>query len=190
MNLTDPESRIMPNASKGFEQAYNAQAAVDVESMLIVASHISQNPNDKQEIEPALMEVAKLPGEAAEVGAILADTGYFSATNVTLCNDKKITPLIATKRDKHNQSPSKRFMEAPPLKEGVDPIERMKHHLQTLAGRRLYGKRKCTIEPVFGVIKHVLGFRQFLLRGLEAVQGEWSLVCIAWNIKRLHKITC
>ena len=73
----------MPNASKGFEQAYNAQAAVDVDSMLIVASHISQNPNDKQEIEPALMEVAKLPGEAAEVGAILADTGYFSATNVT-----------------------------------------------------------------------------------------------------------
>lgn len=190
VNLTDQESRIMPNANKGFDQSYNAQAAVDVESMLIVASHISQNPNDKREIEPALAEVAKLPDEVAAVEAILADTGYFSADNVTLCNKKKITPLIATKRDKHNQSPSERFTEAPPLKEGTDPIERMKHFLQTLEGRRLYAKRKCTIEPVFGVIKHVLGFRQFLLRGLEAVRGEWSLVCIAWNIKRLHKITC
>jgi transposase len=190
VNLTDPESRIMPNSSKGFEQAYNAQAAVDVESLLIVTSHVSQNPNDKQEIEPALAEVAKLPGEAAAVEAILADTGYYSATNVTRCNDKKITPLIATKRDKHNQSPSERFTEPPPLKEGADLVERMKHYLQTREGRRLYGKRKCTVEPVFGVIKHVLGFRQFLLRGLEAVKGEWSLVCIAWNIKRLHKITC
>lgn len=190
VNLTDSESRIMPNSSKGFEQAYNAQAAVDVDSLLIVASHISQNPNDKREIEPALAEVAKLPGEVAEIETILADTGYYSAANVTLCNDKNITPLIATKRDKHHQSPTERFTEAPPLKDGADPIERMKHSLQTREGRRLYGKRKCTIEPVFGIIKHVLGFRQFLLRGIEAVQGEWSLVCMAWNIKRLHKITC
>ncbi|MEW5980631.1 MAG: IS1182 family transposase [Acidobacteriota bacterium] len=189
MNLTDPESRIMPTSSKGFEQAYNAQAAVDIDSMLIVTSHISQHPNDKQEIEPALAELSNLPEEVAQVEAILADTGYHSAANVTLCNNAEIQPVIASKRDKHNRSPCERFAEPPPLEDGVDPVGRVKHYLRTREGRRLYGRRKCTIEPVFGIIKHVLGFRQFLLRGLKAVQGEWSLVCMAWNIKRLHTIT-
>lgn len=186
VNLTDAESRIMPTSGGGFEQAYNAQAAVDIESMLIVESHITQQPNDKQEIETTIKEIAELPQELGKVDAILADAGYFSEANVAGCEDRNIMPHIATGREKHNQPLKERFSEPPPLPEEADSVTKMKHRLKTQEGRKLYAKRKCTIEPVFGIIKAVLGFRRFLLRGLQSVRGEWNLVSIAWNLKRLH----
>lgn len=186
VNLTDEESRIMPVAGGGFDQCYNAQASVDVDSMLIVGQHLSQSPNDKQEIDPALETLQSLPEKLGTVDHLLADAGYFSEANVDSCKEEEILPFISVKRDKHNQSLKERFSEPEPLPETADAVESMKHRLQTQEGRALYAKRKCTVEPVFGIIKAVMGFRQFLLRGVESVRGEWNLVCMAWNLKRLH----
>lgn len=186
VNLTDGESRIMPVSGGGFEQCYNAQASVDIETMLIVGQHLSQNPNDKQELDLALEELKSLPEILETVDSLLADAGYFSEANVESCLGENIRPFISTSRDEHNQSLKDRFAEPDPLPEGADAVTQMKHCLQTQEGRILYAKRKCTVEPVFGIIKAVMGFRQFLLRGLKSVCGEWNLVCIAWNLKRLH----
>jgi transposase len=188
VNLTDEESRIMPSSDKGFVQAYNAQAAVDVDTMLIVESHVSQAPNDKQEINPALSSLASLPEELGEVEVILADAGYYSDSNVTACEEAGMEPFIPPRREKHNQPLAERFAGPGPLPPEADPISKMKHKLKTADGRVLYAKRKCTIEPLFGIIKHVMGFRQFLLRGFKAVTGEWTLVSIAWNIKRMFAL--
>lgn len=188
VNLTDEESRIMKTSSKGFEQCYNAQACVDIDTMLIVVCHVTNCSNDKKEVKPALGELAKLPANAAEITDIAADTGYHSKANVQMIIDNKINPLIAEKREKHHQSPQMRFAENPILPEGATDAEKASHRLQTKEGKALYAKRKCTVEPVFGNIKHGMGFRQFLLRGLKNVTGEWTLVSIAWNLKRLHKL--
>ena len=185
VNLTDSESRIMP--TKGdFEQAYNAQAAVDTTSMLVIAEHVSQNTNDKQELKPVLDSIDTLPKELGTVDALLADSGYFSETNVENCEKHEITPYISLGREGHNQPLMERFGEPPPLPDNADVVTRMKHRLKTVAGKAVYAIRKSTVEPVFGIIKSVMGFRSFLLRGFEAVQGEWTLACIAWNLKRLH----
>ncbi len=186
VNLTDSESRIMPTSSGGFEQAYNGQVGVDVESLLIVENHVSQSPNDKQELEPALEGLDGLPQKLGKVEAMMADAGYFSEDNVKRCESRKITPLIPQGRERHNRSWQERFGEPPPLAAGATAVDRMRHRLRTAAGRALYARRKSTVEPVFGIIKAVMGFRHFLLRGLKAVSGEWNLVCMAWNIKRLH----
>jgi transposase len=188
VNLTDEESRIMPSSDKGFVQAYNAQAAVDVDTMLIVESHITQAPNDKQEISPALSALSSLPEELGEVEAILADAGYYSDSNASACKEAGMEPFIPPRREKHNQPLVERFAKPGPLPPEADPISKMKHKLKTADGRALYAKRKCTIEPLFGIIKHVMGFRQFLLRGFKAVTGEWTLVSIAWNIKRMFAL--
>lgn len=185
VNLTDEESRIMPSSDKGFIQAYNAQAAVDVDTMLIVESHISQAPNDKQEIIPTLTALKELPEELGQVDTILADAGYYSDTNVTSCEQSGIDPFIPPNRDKHNQPMVERFTNPLPLPEDALPIDQMRHKLKTTDGRKVYARRKSTVEPVFGIIKNILGFRQFFLRGLDAVAGEWTLVSIAWNIKRM-----
>lgn len=187
VNLTDGESRIMPSGG-GFEQAYNAQAAVDTASMLIIAGDVSQNPNDKQELKPALDAIGTLPENLGAVNTLIADSGYCSEANVVSCEEKQITPYIAPGRERHNQSPMERFSEPPPLPEDADSVTRMKHRLKTIAGKVIYAKRKSTVEPVFGIIKAVMGFRSFLLRGLDLVNGEWKLVCIAWNLKRLHAL--
>jgi len=190
VNLTDEDSRIMPTSGGGFEQTYNAQAGVDMDSMLIVENHVTQQPNDKQEIKPALKNLAALSDTLGKVDALAADTGYFSENNVKRCEQEHIKPYIATERDKHNQSLNKRFYQPQqPLPENADPVTTMKHRLKTLEGKKLYAKRKSTVETVFGIIKAVIGFRQFLLRGLESVSGEWDLVCIAYNLKRLHVLT-
>jgi transposase len=188
VNLTDDESRIMPISGGGFDQCYNAQASVDLETMLIVGCHLSQNPNDKQELGPALEELKALPESLGTVDTLLADAGYYSANNVESCQEEEILPFISAHRDKHNQDIKERFSEPAPLAEGADAVEAMKHRLQTQDGRSLYAKRKSTVEPVFGIIKAVMGFRQFLLRGVESVRGEWNMVCIAWNLKRLHAL--
>lgn len=188
VNLTDSESRIMPKSGGGFEQAYNSQAGVDTETMLIIEEHVTKNVNDKLEIEPALENLSSLPPEIGEVNSLLADAGYFSGENIESCVSIGITPYIAPGREKHNPPLMERFTEPPPLPDNSNAVETMKHRLKTRSGRKLYGKRKSTIEPVFGIIKSVMGFRQYLLRGFESVQGEWTLVCLAWNLKRLHAI--
>jgi transposase len=189
VNLTDQDSRIMPSSKGGFEQAYNGQAAVDAESMLIVENHITQRSNDKLEITPALEGLSSLPEALGTVDALLADAGYFSKDNVKECESHGIVPYIAIERQQHNRPPEDRFTEPEPLTAPADPVTEMKHRLKTIAGRAVYAKRKSTVEPVFGIIKAAMGFRQFLLRGLESVAGEWDLVCIAYNIKKLYALT-
>ena len=185
INLTDEESRIMPVAGGGFEQCYNAQAAVAAGSMLVVAVDVVQAPNDKQQIEPMLDKIESLPTELGEAETLLADTGYFSAGNVEACEKAGIDPLIAMGRQPHHPPLQERFEAPPPAPENPTPVEAMAHRLKTPEGRDLYALRKQTPEPVFGIIKSVLGFRQFSLRGLEKVRGEWSLVTMAWNMKRM-----
>jgi transposase len=189
VNLTDEDSRIMPTSGGSFEQTYNAQAGVDMDSLLIVENHITQQPNDKQEIKPTLENLATLPERLGKVDALVGDTGYFSEGNVKSCEQEHIKPYIATERDKHNQPLKERFSRPEPLPENADPVTKMKHRLKTPQGKKLYAKRKSTVEPVFGIIKAVMGFRQFLLRGLQSVSGEWDLVCIAYNLKRLHVLS-
>ncbi len=189
VSLTDSESRIMPSAGGGFEQAYNAQAGVDVETHLIVERHVTQHTNDKQEIAPALAALEQLPAALGEVKKLLADTGYYSEANVEKCLKDGIEPFIAEKRQSHNIPLMERFSGDPEPPENATPVEAMRHRLQTQEGKAVYGKRKATVETVFGIVKEVLGFRQFLLRGLASVQGEWSLVCIGWNLKRMHALS-
>ena len=188
VNLTDEESRIMPVSGGGFEQTYNAQAAVDTESKLIVTAHITQQSNDKLELEPTLKNLAALPKQLGTVTELLADSGYFSETNVNACVGGEITPYIAVDRQSHNRSPWERFKEPPPLPDDADPVTTMKHRLKTKEGKAVYALRKVTSEPVFGIIKAVMGFRSFMLRGKESVSGEWDLACMAYNIKRLHSL--
>lgn len=190
VNLTDAESRIMPLSGGGFEQCYNAQACVDIETMLIVENHITQKSNDKKEIKPALERLSALPPELGKVDDILADAGYFSSANIELCKKENISPLISTHREKHNLPFEQRFAKpSEPLPDNADAVTQMRHRMKTDEGQALYSKRKSTVEPVFGIIKSVMGFRQFLLRGVKAARGEWNLVCIAWNIKKMHVLT-
>ena len=189
INLTDEESRIMPVADGGFEQCYNAQAVVAAESLLVIAVDVVQAPNDKQQIAPMLEKVAALPEQLGRPETLLADNGYFSEANVMACTAANIVPLIATGRLPHHPSWRARFAAPPPAPENPTPVEAMAWRLQTPQGKQLYGLRKQTPEPVFGIIKSVMGFRQFLLRGLACVRGEWSLVTMAWNIKRMHALS-
>ena len=185
VNLTDEDSRIMPVAGGGFEQCYNAQAVVAADSLLVVAVEVSQAANDKQQLQPMLDKLTELPDELDKVETMLADSGYFSAANVTACAAAEIEPLIAIGRQPHYPPLNERFAAAPTAPENPTPVEAMAHRLKTPEGKKLYALRKQVPEPVFGIIKSVLGFRQFLLRGLNRVRGEWSLVTMAWNIKRM-----
>jgi IS5 family transposase len=135
-------------------------------------------------LQPAIEALENIPSELGKVEKILADAGYYSEANVKKCAAHKIEPYISPRRDPHYRSVFERYKEAESV-ETKDLVEQMEYRLRTLAGRKLYARRKCTIEPVFGIIKAVMGFRQFLLRGLSAVRGEWELVCMAWNLKRL-----
>jgi hypothetical protein len=188
VNLTDEQSRIMPVPGGGFEQCYNAQAVVAAGSLLVVAANVVQAPNDKQQLEAMLGRIDALPEDLGKPETLLADTGYFSAANVTACAAAGIAPLIAPGRQSHHPSLSERFAEAPPAPDNPTPGEAMVHRLKTPEGRKLYAQRKHTPEPVFGIIKSVLGFRQFLLRGLDQVRGEWNLVTMAWNLKRMFAL--
>jgi transposase len=185
VNLTDEDSRIMPKAGGGFEQSYNAQAAVDAATMLVVGTGVTQAPNDKEQIAPMLQTLARQPQTRGEVVRVLADTGFYSEANVKACEAAKIEPYIAMARDEHHPHWRERHSEPAPLAENATTAQTMSHRLKTKAGRALYALRKQTVEPVFGIIKSVLGFRQFSLRGLDKVRGEWNLVCLAWNLKRM-----
>ena len=190
VNLTDDESRIMPTAGGGFEQSHHAQASVDIESGLIVSNHLSQQPNDRRELEPTLAQLVAQEGALGKAENLLADVGYCNANNVRASLKARITPYPSTHREPHHVSLAARLTPAaadPPATD--DPVAQMRYRLGTEAGRALYAKRKSTTEPTFGIIKHVLGFRQFLLRGLDKVEGEWDLVCIGFNLKRMFELT-
>jgi transposase len=188
VNLTDEESRMMPVAGGGFEQCYNAQAVVAADSLLVVAVEVVQAANDKQQLQPMLNKVVALPEALGKAETMLADNGYFSAANVTACAETGIAPLIAMGRQPHHPSLNERFADAPPAPENPTPLEAMAHRLATPEGKKLYALRKHVPEPVFGIIKSVMGFRQFLLRGIDQVRGEWSLVTMAWNLKRMFTL--
>ena len=186
-NFTDPESRIMKHSSaEGFEQDYNAQIALDQASLLIVGVSLSNHPTDQREVEPTLSAIA--PDLGAPKAAAL-DAGYFSEANIALFERRGIDPHIATGRDGHHPRWWERFAElgAPPA-EDAGPKAKMAYKLKTALGKAIYRLRKCTVEPVIGIIKEVLGFRQFSLRGEQAAAGEWDLVCLAFNLKRLHRL--
>lgn len=186
VNLTDETSRIMPSKG-GFEQAFNAQLGVDIASHLVVESHVSQAANDFREVEPALERLESLPEALGAIESLLADSGFNSEDNVDLCGEKGVTPYFAQSRQIHNPPLQERLAPDPaPPSETASAVKEMQHRMSTKEGKALYAWRKATVETVIGIIKHVLGFRQFSLRGLELVEAEWSIVCSAWNLKRLH----
>jgi hypothetical protein len=186
VNLTDEDSRIMKVAGGGFDQCYNAQAAVATGSMLIVATEVTQATNDKEQLIPMIERIRALPKELGRTKRILADSGYLSQVNVEQCEALKIEPLIAMGRSRHHLSWKQRFAAAPKTPpDSASALTKMAYRLKTPRGRKLYGLRKQTPEPVFGIIKSVMGYRQCLLRGLENVKGEWNLVTMSWNIKRM-----
>ena len=191
VSLTDEESRIMKVSGGGFDQCYNGQVAVDIDSMLIVGAFVTQAGNDSQQITPMLGVLAKQQdriGMPSQLGAglgPLADTGYFSVANVNACVTSGIEPLIAMKREEHHSPVFERVTEPPALAPDADAVAQMAHKLMTKSGRADYGLRKQTVEPVFGIIKHVMKFRQFLVRGLKHVGHEWNWVALAWNLKRM-----
>jgi hypothetical protein len=172
----------------GFEQAYNGQIGVDGGSRLIVCQYLSQQPNDEQERVPALDQLAHLPEELGKVKTASADTSYSSENNVKACEKADSVPFIACGREPHYPPLEEHRAGEPPAPENPDPVSALRHRLKTAEGKAHYAKRKSTVEPVFRIIKHVIGFRQFMLRGLKAVQGEWALVCIAFNLKCLHTL--
>jgi transposase len=188
INLTDEESRIMPTAD-GFIQGYNAQAAVTTDLRFVVYAAVTQATNDKERLVPALEQLHELAPSLGAVEALIADTGYYSAANVQACEDAAITPYIAMRRDKHGSWLARKLTVPTNEPNGdASAVERMAYRLQTDDGREVYGKRKSTVEPVLGVIKSPMGFRSFTLRGHEHVDGEWRLVCTAFNLKHLHTL--
>ena len=189
-NFTDPESRIMKAGNgKHFEQSYNAQAAVEVESMLVVSNNLSDQPNDKQELLP-ILDAAKSNGFEAD--KVLADTGYYSEANVEGAESDKVEPYIAVEKQSHGIELEiileNTTAQVPELPAGASAKEQMAYKLKTPKGSELYKLRKQTVEPVFGIIKHCMRFRQFLMRGKEKVSGEWNLVCTAYNLKRTFNL--
>lgn len=184
-NFTDPDSRIMKNCTdEGFDQYYNAQVAVDQASRLIVGHSLSNHPNDKAEAVPT---VTAIPAALGTPPAGALDNGYYSPATIEALAALGIDPYIATGREPHHRSWQARFAEQPaPPPEDASLIVKMAYKLQTAIGQAIYRLRKSTVEPVIGIIKETLGFRQFSLRGLAAVAGEWCLVCLAYNLKRLH----
>jgi len=184
-NFTDPESRIMKNSTNdGFDQHYNVQAAVDQDSLLILATSLSNHPNDKREAEPTLEGLSPRLGQPV---AAALDNGFFSEHNILAFEQRGIEPYIATRREAHHidlHTLLGKTLPVPP--EDATPLEKMAYKLSTEIGQAIYRLRKCTVEPVIGIIKEILGFRQFSLRGLKKVTGEWCLVCLAFNLKRLH----
>ncbi len=186
VNFTDEESRIMPVSGGGFDQCYNSQAVVAEGTMLIMAAFVTQETNDKKQVAPMLKALNELPTIGLPAPqAIALDTGYHSAANVDTSLAAGIEPLIAASRENHHPSPMERFVDPPPLQVDATPVQKMAHELKTVAGKKRYALRKQTVEPVFGIIKSIMGFCQFSMRGLTAAENEWNMVCLSWNLKRM-----
>jgi transposase len=184
-NFTDPESRILKGAD-GFVQGYNAQIAVEPAFQLIVGQRVTQAANDKQQLVPLVETIEQQSGQKPQ--GVVVDSGYCSEENLQYLDQRRIEGFVATEKQKHaarNEScrPGR-------LPIGASRVERMERKLQTKVGAAVYARRKCIVEPAFGQIKQARGFRQFLLRGLEKVRGEWALICMTHNILKFHKIIC
>jgi transposase len=184
-NFTDPDSRIMVNgATKSFEQSYNCQAAVDDKAQVIVAANVTQQANDKRQMEPMVGKLKENTG-GREPRKLSADSGYFSEENVIILEREGIDGYIATEKQKHGQEPLR--AERGRIPGSATVKQRMSRKLRTIKGRCTYSKRKQVVEPVFGQIKHARGFRQFLFRGLEKVGAEWDLICLTHNLLKLFR---
>ena len=186
INLTDEESRVMPSAD-GMIQAYNAQAAIDCKSRILVAAGVSQAPTDVGLLKETVAALSNLDTKIGNATELLADAGYYSEANLIVCGDAGIVPYIPRGRERHAGG-LRRFVEPAPLAASASVRDAAHHRLRTNAGRRIYGERKATIEPAFGIIKAAIGFRQFLLRGIDKVRGEWKIVATAYNLRRLHTL--
>jgi hypothetical protein len=195
-NFTDSDSRIMKaGGGKHFEQSYNAQAVVDTEgSMLILGGYVTQNANDKKELEIAVSSVEE---EVREIETVCADTGFYSEEAVKAVekiNDQgqREGPEVfcAVKKGHHGKTVEDLMNSGPKgrLPANLNAKQKMARKLETKRGKDIYNKRKETVEPVFGIIKSVIGFRQFMMRGIEKVNTEWLLVRVAYNTKRLHRL--
>jgi len=184
-NFTDPESRIM-KTGKGYDQCYNGQAAVN-EQMLIMGAHLTTNATDLNELIPSLESIDPRLGK---VEVAVADAGYFSQGNVEACKEKQIESYLATGRIEHNQWLAEQLENPSTHREDekLSPKQQMARKLKTAKGKAAYRLRKMTVEPVFGIIKEAMGFRRFLLRGAQNAEGEWMLVCSAYNIKRMFSL--
>jgi transposase len=182
-NFTDPESRIMPDAgAKGsVVQGYNCQAAVDATAQIIVAADVTDESNDKQQAQPMLTQV--LVNTEQVPRTVSMDAGYFSEANVTASTALGCWPLIPPDRQLHSQTVPVALRGRPPA--GLSVADRMRRTLRTRRGRRCYARRKAIVEPVFGQIKQGRGYRQFLLRGMRQVRGEWALICTTHNVLKL-----
>jgi transposase len=182
-NFTDPESRIMKGPDR-FLQAYNTQIAVEPDFQLIVGQTVTQAENDKQQMEPLVETIRRQSGQKPK--DVLADSGYCSEKSLQYLAKQRIAGFVATGKQKHGYPPEP--CPRGPLPPGATRVERMQRKLATKMGAAVYATRKAIVEPVFGQIKQVRGFRQFLLRGLQKVQGEWALICVTHNILKLHRI--
>jgi hypothetical protein len=182
-NFTDPETSIMKVNNKGFDQCGNAQIVVDREHQMIVAADVTNEANDKKQMEPMITQARRNIGKGQRIGKVSADSGYYSERNVEWAQKEDLDVYVATGRLKHGEKrapcPRGRVPKALTVK------ERMARKLRTKEGRRLYAQRKWIVEPVFGQIKRAMGFRQFLLNGLAKMRGEWRMVCTAYNVRKL-----
>jgi hypothetical protein len=187
INFTDPQSRIMKASNKGWDQCGNAQAVAN-EDQIILAADVTDQANDKRQAVPMVdqtFEALKAAGVEQTIGTAVIDSGYYSEANASALDQRGVDPHIATERLKHNE-------EIPPLPRGRIPRnmsakQRMARKLRTKKGREVYAKRKGIIEPIFGQLKQVLGFRQFSMRGLAAMRGEWRLMCTVHNLLKLWR---
>ena len=182
-NFTDPESRIMKGADE-FAQGYNTQVAVEPFFQLIVGQTVTQAANDKQQMVPLIEAIEEQSGQRPE--EVLADSGYCSEENLQYLAKRRMAGFVATEKQKHGEQnePCKRG----PLPKDASRLEQMERKLKTKVGAAVYARRKCVVEPVFGQIKQARGFRQFLLRGLRKVRGEWALICMTHNVLKFHKM--
>lgn len=188
VNFTDPDSRIMLTSNNGWQQAWNLQSSVDMNSYMILGGTLTQATNDKQQLKPMMDQLEELPEELGTVKRVAADAGYFSEDNTNLVTERGGDPYICVSRQKHHSGWRQRLADPGPPPEDPTPVQAMKWRLKTQEGRDFYGRRKSTVEPVFGIIKGVMGFRQFLLRGLRKAAEEWKLVQCAYNLKRIHAL--
>jgi transposase len=182
-NFTDPESRML-KGSDGFLQGYNTQIAVEPVFQLIVGQRVTQAANDKQQMVPLVEAIEEQSGQKPE--GVLADNGYCSDENLKYLARKRMEGFVATGKQKHGER--RKACQRGPLPREASQVERMERKLETKVGAAVYATRKFIVEPVFGQIKQARGFRQFLLRGIEKVRGEWALICMTHNILKFHKI--
>lgn len=182
-NFTDPESRILKGPD-GFVQGYNTQIAVEPVFQLIVGQRVTQAANDKQQMVPLIEAIEEQSGQKPE--GVLADNGYCSDENLKYLARRRMEGFVATGKQKHGER--RKSCPRGPLPREASRVERMERKLETKVGAAVYATRKFIVEPVFGQIKQARGFRQFLLRGIEKVRGEWALICMTHNILKFHKI--